>query len=125
MRLEVELDGERVPVVIQTLKGATWLHFDGETFVLEAESGTGGKKIKAAGGGELTAPMPGKVTKLLRQEGDLVAEGDVLVVMEAMKMEYSLKSAIAGTVEQVSCAVGDQVVLGKVLCVVKSTKGPA
>lgn len=118
MRLEVEFDGERVPVVMQSVRGVTWLHVDGETFVLEAEATGAGKKIKAAGGGDLVSPMPGKVTKLLRQQGDVVAEGDVLVVMEAMKMEYSLKTAIAGTLEKVNCAVGDQVVLGKVLCVV-------
>lgn len=122
MRLEVELEGERVPVVMQSLRGVTWLHVDGETFVLESESGAGGKKIKAAGGGDLVAPMPGKVTKLLRKQGDIVAEGDVLVVMEAMKMEYSLKSAVAGVVEKMNCAVGDQVVLGKVLSVVKPAK---
>ncbi len=119
MRLEVELEGERVPVVMQSVRGVTWLHVDGETFVLEAEATAAGKKIRATGGGDLVSPMPGKVTKLLRKQGEVVAEGDVLVVMEAMKMEYSLKTAIAGTLEKVSCAVGDQVVLGKILCVVK------
>ncbi len=119
MRLEVELEGERIPVVMQSVRGVTWLHVDGETFVLEAESSGSAKKIKAASGGDLAAPMPGKVTKLLRKQGDLVAEGDVLVVMEAMKMEYSLKSSIGGVLEKMNCAVGDQVVLGKVLCVVK------
>ena len=59
--------------------------------------------------GECRAPLPGTVTKVLVAQGDAVAEGDGLVVLEAMKMEHTLRANGAGTVVRVSCAPGQQV----------------
>jgi acetyl/propionyl-CoA carboxylase alpha subunit len=59
--------------------------------------------------GECRAPLPGAVTKVLVAEGDVVAEGDGLVVLEAMKMEHTLRANGAGTVIRVHCAPGQQV----------------
>jgi acetyl/propionyl-CoA carboxylase alpha subunit len=59
--------------------------------------------------GECRAPLPGAVTKVLVAVGDTVAEGDGLVVLEAMKMEHTLRANGAGTVAQVHCAPGQQV----------------
>ncbi len=59
--------------------------------------------------GECRAPLPGAVTKVLVAEGDTVAEGQELVVLEAMKMEHTLRANGAGTVVQVACAPGQQV----------------
>lgn len=66
-------------------------------------------------GGGLNAPMPGRILKVAVAVGDTVAADDVLVVMEAMKMEYTIKAPAAGTVQQVHCATGDMVELGKQL----------
>ena len=52
------------------------------------------------GGGGLTAPMPGKVINILVNVGDKVEAGDVLLVMEAMKMEHSITADEGGTVEE-------------------------
>jgi biotin carboxyl carrier protein len=59
--------------------------------------------------GECRAPLPGAVTKVLVAKGDVVAEGDGLVVLEAMKMEHTLRANGAGTVAQISCVPGQQV----------------
>ncbi len=59
--------------------------------------------------GECRAPLPGAVTKVLVAEGDVVAEGDGLVALEAMKMEHTLRANGAGTVTQVHCVPGQQV----------------
>jgi propionyl-CoA carboxylase alpha chain len=59
--------------------------------------------------GECRAPLPGAVTKVLVTEGDVVAECDGLVVLEAMKMEHTLRASGAGTVALVNCAAGEQV----------------
>lgn len=59
--------------------------------------------------------MPGRILKVAVAVGDHVAADDVLVVMEAMKMEYTIKAPAAGTVKQVHCATGDMVELGKQL----------
>ncbi len=70
------------------------------------------------GDGTITAPMPGSVLSVSAAEGDQVDSGDVLGIMEAMKMELSLTAPFAGTVSKVGAAQGDQVKLGAVLFVV-------
>ena len=59
--------------------------------------------------------MPGSIFKMVVQEGDSVKEGDVLLIMEAMKMEMDLKSPVSGTVTAIDVAVGDQVQAGATL----------
>jgi biotin carboxyl carrier protein len=59
--------------------------------------------------GVLTSPMPGKIVKLLVQEGDSVEVGAPLIVVEAMKMENELGSPRAGTVQKVHVNAGDTV----------------
>ncbi len=67
--------------------------------------------------GSLHAPMPGKVVKVEVAEGDVVDQGQVLVVMEAMKMEHTLRSPHAGTVTAVHTSAGEQVEAGQTLIV--------
>ncbi len=69
--------------------------------------------------GECRAPLPGAVTKVLVSLGDVVAEGDGLVVLEAMKMEHTLRADGAGTVGQIACAPGQQVDVGDLLVAVE------
>jgi len=117
VRLRLEVEGQIENVVIQTTGGVHWFSIDGEVFTLPEESSRSqGKKGKGLGGSTIEAPMPGKVTKLLKAVGDSVIAGDIVLVMEAMKMEYSLKAEVTGTLRILDCKVGDQVVLGKRLC---------
>jgi 3-methylcrotonyl-CoA carboxylase alpha subunit len=62
-----------------------------------------------AEGGRLTAPMPGKVIAVSVKEGDVVEQGQPLLVMEAMKMEHTIGAPSAGTVREVFYSVGEQV----------------
>ncbi len=69
--------------------------------------------------GECRAPLPGAVTKVLVAVGDTVAEGDGLVVLEAMKMEHTLRANGAGTVTQINGVPGQQVDVDDLLVVVE------
>jgi biotin carboxyl carrier protein len=62
--------------------------------------------------------MPGKVVKLLVAEGQEVQAGDVLVILEAMKMEHSVKAPESGMVEKVLVSEGEQVDVDAVLAVI-------
>lgn len=68
--------------------------------------------------GSLTAAMPGSVVRVLVGEGDVVAAGQPIVVLEAMKMEHTVAAPAAGTVTSVAVKVGSQVETGSLLAVV-------
>jgi acetyl-CoA/propionyl-CoA carboxylase biotin carboxyl carrier protein len=75
------------------------------------------KKAGAAVSGDsLTSPMQGTIVKVSVEEGQQVAEGDVVVVLEAMKMEQPLKAHKAGTVTGLQAEVGASVTSGAVIC---------
>jgi len=79
-----------------------------------------GKKAGAAASGDaVTSPMQGTIVKVSVEEGQVVAEGDVIVVLEAMKMEQPLKAHKAGTVTGLQAEVGATVTNGAVICELK------
>ena len=69
--------------------------------------------------GGLIAPMPGKVIDVKVKKGKKVKAGDTLVILEAMKMEHSIKASEDGTVSELLISVNDQVENGALLMVVK------
>ena len=66
----------------------------------------------------ILSPMPGKVMKVHVSEGEEVQVGQVIVGVEAMKMEYELRSDIPGKVERIFCKEGTQVILGQELAII-------
>ena len=73
------------------------------------------KASGSAGSVKVEAPMPGNVLKVNVKVGDTVAEGQAVVVLEAMKMENDIAAPAAGTVASVNVSVGDTVDTGAVL----------
>lgn len=68
-----------------------------------------------AGGTVITCPMPGTIIDIKVSAGQAVAEGQVLVIFEAMKMENEIVAPCAGTVASINCVKGDSVDSGSVL----------
>ncbi len=74
------------------------------------------RMVEAAGG--LAAPMPGRVRRIVAKAGSSVARGDVILILEAMKMEHAIRAPRAGTVEKIFHAEGDLVEAGAVLAAI-------
>lgn len=80
-----------------------------------------GRRLPTLPDGELAviAPIPGLVVKVLVQEGDLIEEGQPLVLLEAMKMENELRSMRAGKVKSIAAAAGQRVDQNAVLIILE------
>lgn len=102
--------------VFHCVKDGDRLHVQWEgaahTLLQEREGAAGGHRHHEGG---LEAPMPGKVIKVSVAAGDPVRKGDEVLVIEAMKMENSVRAPREGTVKSVACRVGDMVAPGAVL----------
>lgn len=72
-----------------------------------------------AGATVVSAPMPGNIVSVKVKAGDTVAEGDVLCVLEAMKMENEIMAGVDGTITSVGATKGSTVEAGTVLCTIK------
>ena len=79
----------------------------------------GASQSAGAASGTITAPMQGTVIKVLVTEGQTVAQGDAVLVLEAMKMENQIQADKAGTVSKINCKAGDTVGSGDVLLVIE------
>jgi acetyl-CoA/propionyl-CoA carboxylase, biotin carboxylase, biotin carboxyl carrier protein len=77
------------------------------------------KAASAVSGDTLASPMQGTIVKVAVEEGQEVKEGDLIVVLEAMKMEQPLNAHRAGTVKGLSAAVGASVTSGSTICEIK------
>jgi biotin carboxyl carrier protein len=121
METVVRIQGIDHRVHAELIKGTLWVHHNGRTYTMDASSGQKSRRKSGAAGSsdQIVAPMPGKVTKILVQEGNVVSQGQAVLVMEAMKMEYTLKADIDGEIEVIHCSAGEQVALGKALVKIK------
>ncbi|MGY5779448.1 acetyl/propionyl/methylcrotonyl-CoA carboxylase subunit alpha [Rhizobium sp. LEGMi135b] len=104
----IEIDGRQSHVdLFDTTSGMT-LFLDGHTYHFHRLDPLDGGEETVAGGDRVIAPMPGLVKIVRVREGDTVAKGQALIVMEAMKMELTLTAARDGIVESLHVGEGDQ-----------------
>ena len=112
----VEVNGKRMEVSLPEMGGVA------KPAVKPASKSRQSRSSRAAaksGGDELTSPMQGTIVKVAVSDGDTVAEGDLVLVLEAMKMEQPITAHKAGKVSGLSAKPGDTVTAGAVLATIK------
>jgi len=92
-----------------------WVAVEGTTYFFEVEQREAGARGAAASADEIRAPMTGRVVTVAAVPGTEAREGDLLLTIEAMKMEFKLTAPEDGAVLEVACAPGDRVELGQLL----------
>jgi 3-methylcrotonyl-CoA carboxylase alpha subunit len=97
-----------------------WAHVAGETLCLTRRSPLPLPGASRASNDALTAPMPGQVIGVLVREEQAVAAGDPLMILEAMKMEHTIRAPHDGVVSAIHYQPGDQVRAAAVLLDVRA-----
>ena len=116
-RITVEVDGKRLEVVLPAGLGAS--NGGAGANRRPPRRGGAGKAAATASGDALTSPMQGTLVKVAVDDGQSVEAGDLVVVLEAMKMEQPVNAHKAGTIAALSAQVGSTVTAGAVLCEIK------
>lgn len=101
------LENSNKKLKIRTDNGIKNIYHHAEQFVLDARemniesNSSKRKRAGKSGGGDMTSPMPGKVLKVMVNVGQKVSSGDSLLVMEAMKMEHTIKASKDGVIKTI------------------------
>ncbi|MFD8708733.1 acetyl-CoA carboxylase biotin carboxyl carrier protein subunit, partial [Kitasatospora sp. NPDC059648] len=114
----VEVGGKRLEVSLPEAFGAA--STGGAGGVRKAPRRQANRRAAAAVSGEsLTSPMQGTIVKVAVEDGRRVEEGDLIVVLEAMKMEQPINAHRSGIVKDFSVEVGASIAAGSVICEIK------
>ena len=119
-KVTVEVDGRRLEVVLPA--GLASIGGGAAGGAKKPKRSSGKKAGAAASGDSVASPMQGTIVKVAVEEGATVEEGDVIVVLEAMKMEQPIKAHRAGTVSGLKAEVGSGVTNGEVICEIKDAE---
>lgn len=117
--------GQILPFYMSQKQDEMSLWLDGNSYsfnLLNPEARRGGGAAASLPGGEVKAPMPGTILKVLVQPGDTVEANQPLVLMESMKMEMTLSAPQAATVQLVQCAPNQLVEMGALLVKLETFK---
>jgi biotin carboxyl carrier protein len=109
------IDGRRYPVFGARRKESIFVSVGPASFEFKPVEAAARRRARGLAAAEVTAPMPGKVLKVLVRDGDMVEAGQPLVVIEAMKMETTLAAESAAMVKHVRVEEGQTVDHGAVL----------
>ena len=124
----VTVDGEEFKVEFE-YDGEEWdVTIDGKSFSIKVDQDTQNPlraprertTRRVSGSGTISSAIPGKIVSIHVSEGELVSEGDVVLVLEAMKMQNEIKATRGGVIRQVNCQSGDRVEANVPLIVIES-----
>jgi biotin carboxyl carrier protein len=112
---KVIVDGQEFEVEVEVENGKWLATVEGRTFEIEIpDSGPVVKKRRAAGGkkkksGTVSANIPGKIVTIEVEVGQEVTEGQVILILEAMKMQNEIQAPVSGKVVSVNCEEGQSI----------------
>ena len=112
---KVIVDGQEFEVEVEVENGKWLVTVEGRTFEIEIpDSGPVVKKRRTAGGkkkksGTVSANIPGKIVTIEVSEGQEVTEGQVILILEAMKMQNEIQAPVSGKVVSVNCEEGQSI----------------
>ena len=119
--IDLEIDGRRSALDVTAVGDHCYVHGpSGDLDLVELPRFPRADRAGSHGG--LAAPMPGKVLSVMVKEGQSVERGQLLLVLEAMKMEHRIDAPWAGTVKTLNVAEGDQVANGAMLVVLEQAE---
>ena len=112
----VKVNGEEFEVDIELNDDGTYqATVEGQSFSIEVPNAQAAPRARRAGGGKkkksgtVSANIPGKVVTVEVKEGDVVKEGQVILILEAMKMQNEIQAPVDGTVINVACEEGQAI----------------
>ena len=114
---KVTVDGKEFEVEIELIDGVWEVTLEGRKFSVEtdeekqhirrAREKVSGSKLGASG--TIASAIPGKIVSILVSVGDAVSSGDVVIVLEAMKMQNEIKASVDGVISEIKCEAGERV----------------
>ncbi len=126
IKRKITVDGEKLEVDLER-QGDEWLvvvegkefriNIDGVHSNVGQTRQRGGKKRKMSG--TISSSIPGKIISLHASIGDMVEEGDVIIILEAMKMQNEIQAPLSGKIIEINCQSGESVEANMPLLVIE------
>jgi biotin carboxyl carrier protein len=112
-QLKIKIGDRIIKSVITEGEKEKFVFVDGDVFKVKPVELTGRKKTNKKEEGDLSSPISGKVVTIKVKNGESVKKGDVLMVIEAMKMEYLIRAPFDGKVQKINFKEKDQIEIGQ------------
>ena len=124
---KVTVDGEEFEVILEK-KGENWdVEIEGFNFSIKIDQGnsTNSSKKRKRGGskrklsGKISSSIPGKIVSLNVKIGDIVKQGQVVMILEAMKMQNEIQAPLSGEIIEINCLSGESIEANMPLIVIE------
>ncbi len=112
-QLKIKIGDRIIKSIITEGDKEKYVFVDGAVFKVKPVELTGKKRTKKKEEGDLSSPISGKVVSVKIKKGDTVKKGDILMVIEAMKMEYLIRAPYDGKIDKVNFKEKDQIEIGQ------------